>query len=108
MTINCSKVLTVVAFEDGKESTNVTAPMATAPVASCLLPQYQMYTWVLAMVCLASFLKLNYMIKSAILLVMVIVYTSLMVAAYPTIFDEVQVRFNHFFFIIESSSFFFS
>lgn len=46
------------------------------------------------MVCLASFLKLNYMIKSAILLVMVIVYTSLMVAAYPGVFDEIQVTIN--------------
>ena len=61
-------------------------------VASCLLPQYQIYTWVLAMVCLASFLKLNYMIKSVILLVMVIVYTTLMVAAFPEVFDEIQVR----------------
>ncbi len=60
-------------------------------VASCLLPQYHMYTWVLAMVCLASFLKLNYMMKSAILLVMVIVYTILMTAAYPKVFYEIQV-----------------
>jgi hypothetical protein len=51
-----------------------------------------MYTWVLAMVCLASFLKLNYMMKSAILLVMVTVYTILMTAAYPQVFDEIQVR----------------
>ena len=51
-----------------------------------------MYTWVLAMICLASFLKLNYMIKSAILLVMVIVYTTLMVVAYPDVFNEVQVK----------------
>lgn len=44
------------------------------------------------MICLASFLKLNYMIKSAILLVMVIVYTTLMVVAYPDVFNEVQVK----------------
>lgn len=72
---------------------NVTLTSASV-VAPCLLPQYHMYTWVLAMVCLASFLKLNYMIKSAILLVMVIVYTSLMVAAYPGVFDEIQVTIN--------------
>ncbi|KZS05949.1 putative Adenylyl cyclase [Daphnia magna] len=59
-------------------------------VASCLLPQYHMYTWVLAMVCLASFLKLNYMVKSAILLVMVIVYTILMTVAFPAVFNEIQ------------------
>lgn len=43
------------------------------------------------MVCLASFLKLNYMVKSAILLVMVIVYTILMTVAFPAVFNEIQV-----------------
>lgn len=60
--------------------------------ASCLLPQYHIYTWVLAMMCLASFLKLNYLIKSTILVVMVSVYATLMLVAYPQIFSEIQVK----------------
>lgn len=59
--------------------------------ASCLLPQYHIYTWVLALMCLASFLKLNYMCKSIILFVMVTVYVALMLSAYPQIFSEIQV-----------------
>ena len=60
--------------------------------ASCLLPQYHIYTWVLALMCLASFLKLNYLFKSFILFIMVTVYVTLMLAGYPQIFAEIQVR----------------
>ena len=67
----------------------VDQPIATA---SCLLPQYHIYTWVLAMMCLASFLKLNYLIKSGFLFVMVSVYATLMLAAFPQVlFAEIQV-----------------
>jgi hypothetical protein len=59
--------------------------------ATCLLPQYQMYTWVLAMVCLGTFLKLSYIIKSTVLLLMAIVYTILMTVVYPEVFGEIQV-----------------
>lgn len=70
--------------------------------ATCLLPQYQMYTWVLAMVCLGTFLKLSYIIKSTVLLVMAIVYTILMTVVYPEVFGEIQVDvFTYFLFLIE-------
>jgi hypothetical protein len=70
--------------------------------ATCLLPQYQMYTWVLAMVCLGTFLKLSYIIKSTVLLLMAIVYTILMTVVYPEVFGEIQVDvFNYFLFFIE-------
>ena len=62
-------------------------------VAECLLPQYHIFTFVLAMISLASFLKLNYIVKTVILLVMVVVYTALMLAAFPSIFAKFQVNF---------------
>ncbi|XP_046634462.1 adenylate cyclase type 8-like [Daphnia pulicaria] len=62
--------------------------------ATCLLPQYQMYTWVLAMVCLGTFLKLSYIIKSTVLLLMAIVYTILMTVVYPEVFGEIQGDFE--------------
>ena len=73
-------------------SRNSSDPNQSVVKATCLLPQYQIYTWVLAMVCLGTFLKLSYIIKSTILLVMVIVYTILMTVAYPEVFDDIQVR----------------
>lgn len=65
--------------------------------SECLLPQYHIFTWVLAMIVLASFLKLNYIIKTAILLVMVVVYTTLMLATLPALFAEFQVCIAFFY-----------
>lgn len=76
----------------GKTSHNSSDPNQSVVKATCLLPQYQIYTWVLAMVCLGTFLKLSYLIKWTILLAMVIVYTILMTVAYPEVFDDIQVR----------------
>lgn len=73
-------------------SHNSSDPNQSVVKATCLLPQYQIYTWVLAMVCLGTFLKLSYLIKWTILLAMVIVYTILMTVAYPEVFDDIQVR----------------
>lgn len=61
---------------------------------SCLLPQYHIFTWILSMTCLASFLKLNYIIKTCVLLVMVFVYSILMMGAFPIVFSDVQVMEN--------------
>lgn len=72
---------------------DATSSSAYIDSPSCLLPQYHIYTWVLAMMTLASFLKLNYIIKSGFLFVMVSVYTTLMLAAFPEIFTEIQVLF---------------
>ncbi|KAK7017051.1 hypothetical protein SK128_011062, partial [Halocaridina rubra] len=43
----------------------------------CQYPQYWVYTWVLCMVALASFLKLNYLAKTVVLIFMVTCYTIL-------------------------------
>merc|ERR1711911_526878 len=59
-----------------------------ATPGKCLLPQYHIFTFILAMISLASFLKLNYIVKTAILLVMVVVYTTLMLGAFPAIFAK--------------------
>lgn len=59
--------------------------------SECLLPQYHIFTFILAMISLASFLKLNYIVKTAILLVMVVVYITLMLAAFPAIFAKFYV-----------------
>jgi len=70
----------------------VTENSTTSSVVSdsCLLPQYHIFTWILSMTCLASFLKLNYIIKTCVLLVMVSVY-SLMMGAFPIVFSDIQV-----------------
>ena len=63
----------------------------TQPTSRCLLPQYHIFTFVLAMIALASFLKLHYIVKTAILLVMVVVYTALMLATFRAVFTEFVV-----------------
>ncbi|XP_042869482.1 adenylyl cyclase 78C-like isoform X2 [Penaeus japonicus] len=52
------------------------------PVEECchdMYPQYFVYTWVLCMVALASFLKLNYLVKTIVLVFMVTCYGVLIV-----------------------------
>ena len=49
------------------------------PVAS-IYPQYFIYTWVLCMVALASFLKLNYLVKTIVLVFMVTCYGILIIS----------------------------
>lgn len=48
------------------------------PVAR-IYPQYFIYTWVLCMVALASFLKLNYLVKTIVLIFMVTCYGILII-----------------------------
>lgn len=55
----------------------------------CVYPQYFVYTWVLCMVALASFLKLNYLVKTVVLVFMVTCYGILIIEC-GTIFDPVQ------------------
>lgn len=50
----------------------------TTTVAS-IYPQYFIYTWVLCMVALASFLKLNYLVKTIVLVFMVTCYGILII-----------------------------
>ncbi|XP_068219097.1 adenylyl cyclase 78C-like isoform X2 [Palaemon carinicauda] len=56
-------------------------------VMFCVYPQYWVYTWVLCMVALASFLKLNYLAKTVVLVFMVTCYTILIIE-YDKIFCE--------------------
>ena len=58
---------------------------------SCLLPQYHIFTWILAMMSLASFIKLNYIPKLAMLFIMVLIYITLMLTAFSNAFSENQV-----------------
>ena len=74
-----------------------TAANATTPLAyhlegnTCLLPQYHVFTWILAMIVLAAFLKLHYLVKTTLLVIMVAVYTTLMMTAFPALFNDIQV-----------------
>ncbi|XP_064090031.1 adenylyl cyclase 78C-like isoform X2 [Macrobrachium nipponense] len=56
-------------------------------VMFCMYPQYWVYTWVLCMVALASFLKLNYLAKTVVLVFMVTCYTFLIIE-YDKVFCE--------------------
>lgn len=60
---------------------NQVTPIDTneAPVVSTYYPQYFVYTWVLCMVALASFLKLNYLVKTIVLVFMVTCYSILII-----------------------------
>ena len=86
---NCS--LPAVRGNNQSSDVNI-VPMVTATGASttCLLPQYHIFTWILAMMALASFLKLHYLIKTAMLVVVVTVYTTLMMVAFPGLFSQFQ------------------
>nr|XP_045612340.1 adenylyl cyclase 78C-like isoform X1 [Procambarus clarkii] len=55
----------------------------------CLYPQYFIYTWVLSMVALASYLKLNYLVKTVVLVFMVTCYGFLIIK-FSSIFDPVH------------------
>ncbi|XP_071529549.1 adenylate cyclase type 8-like [Panulirus ornatus] len=59
------------------------------PPPYCVYPQYFVYTWVLCMVALASFLKLNYLVKTVVLVFMLTCYGFLIIEC-STIFDPVQ------------------
>ncbi|XP_045130621.1 adenylyl cyclase 78C-like isoform X3 [Portunus trituberculatus] len=49
------------------------------PTVASIYPQYFIYTWVLCMVALASFLKLNYLVKTIVLVFMVTCYGILII-----------------------------
>lgn len=90
---NCSVTKTAPVYLQTENSTNV--GLSPAVSGSCLLPQYHIFTWILSMTCLASFLKLNYIIKTCVLLVMVFAYSILMMGAFPIVFSDIQVIENH-------------
>lgn len=54
----------------------------------CLHPEYVVYTWVLSMIALATALKLYYLIKLLLAVLMVALYTTLIVLPSNHIFNE--------------------
>lgn len=57
---------------------------------SCEHPEYIVFTWVLCLIALATALKLYYLIKTLLAVVMVAVYTVLILGPYEEIFKENQ------------------
>lgn len=56
----------------------------------CKHPEYIVFTWVLCMIALATALKLYYLVKLLLTLVMVAIYTILILLPYKPIFDDVK------------------
>lgn len=54
----------------------------------CMHPEYVVYTWVLSMIALATALKLYYLIKLLLAVLMVAIYTTLIVLPSYHIFNE--------------------
>lgn len=54
----------------------------------CMHPEYVVYTWVLSMIALATALKLYYLIKLLLAVLMVAIYTTLIVIPSYHIFNE--------------------
>lgn len=54
----------------------------------CIHPEYVVFTWVLCLVALATALKLYYLVKTCLAIIMVTVYTLLIMLAYPDAFHD--------------------
>ncbi|XP_047494880.1 adenylyl cyclase 78C-like isoform X2 [Penaeus chinensis] len=61
-------------YPDVKETPFTAQPDELKECCRNMYPQYFVYTWVLCMVALASFLKLNYLVKTIVLVFMVTCY----------------------------------
>lgn len=61
-------------YPDVKETSSTAQPDELKECCRNMYPQYFVYTWVLCMVALASFLKLNYLVKTIVLVFMVTCY----------------------------------
>ncbi|XP_066141819.1 adenylate cyclase type 8 [Euwallacea fornicatus] len=62
--------------------------------SECKHPEYIVFTWVLCMIALATALKLYYLVKLLLTLIMVSVYTILILVPYKPCFDEVVISQN--------------
>lgn len=56
----------------------------------CSHPEYIVFTWVLCLVALATALKLYYLIKTALAIIMVSIYTLLILRLYPSVFEDTE------------------
>ncbi|XP_069939523.1 adenylate cyclase type 8-like [Cherax quadricarinatus] len=72
-----------------ENKTVVYTPAVEEELHVCVYPQYFVYTWVLCMVALASFLKLNYLVKTIVLVFMITCY-GLLIIKFSSIFDPVH------------------
>lgn len=63
---------------------------STAIMRSCRHPEYIVFTWVLCLIALATALKLYYLIKLFLAVVMVIVYTILILLPYNDTFNNLH------------------
>ncbi|XP_071455544.1 adenylate cyclase type 8 [Hetaerina americana] len=60
-------------------------------LSKCDHPEYVVFTWVLCLVALATCLRLHYLIKTLLGVVMFAVYASLILVAYPDVFSNAAV-----------------
>lgn len=68
---------------------NETMLISDSGIATCVHPEYLVFTWVMCLVALATTLKLYFLIKTLLALVMVSFYAFLVVSGYPNTFlDE--------------------
>lgn len=58
------------------------------PEVSCVHPEYLVFTWVMCLVALATTLKLYFIIKTLLALLMVTFYALLVIMVYPKIFND--------------------
>lgn len=66
--------------------------MITENYHDCPHPEYIVFTWVLCLIALAAALKLYYLIKLFLALVMVAVYTSLILLPYNIVFSDTYIK----------------
>ncbi|XP_022534982.2 adenylate cyclase type 8 isoform X2 [Astyanax mexicanus] len=78
---------------------------ATASIPGCLYPEYFVFTGVLAMVTCAVFLRLNSVLKLAILLLMIAIYSLLTEAFYHSLFTRYDTISGYDNFNSQSESF---
>lgn len=84
-----------VTVSSDSETTTVVADVTFAPPCTdsssyCKHPEYIVFTWVLCMIALATALKLYYLVKLMLTLLMVGVYTVLILVPYKPFFDQVN------------------
>lgn len=68
------------------------ASMITETYHDCPHPEYIVFTWVLCLIALAAALKLYYLIKLCLALVMVAVYTALILLPYNIVFSDTYIK----------------
>lgn len=75
---------------EANSTTNGTNSTSCDDTTYCKHPEYIVFTWVLCMIALATALKLYYLVKLMLTLLMVAIYTVLILVPYKPIFDEIS------------------